>query len=88
MENTTAQTTGAGNLSAVLFNTDAILWKNYGESFALQSPSRFVSLTIHPEGDLSNGREHLARFASRQDAVNCLIAAGWKIEGDIARFVA
>jgi hypothetical protein len=72
----------------MLFNTDAILWKNYGESFAPHSPSRFVSLTIHPDGDLSNGREHLARFASRGDAVHCLIGAGWKVEGDIARFSA
>lgn len=72
----------------MLFNTDTILWKNYGESFAPQSPSRFVSLTIHPDGDLSNGREHLARFASRGDAVHCLNGAGWKVDGDIARFSA
>lgn len=72
----------------MLFNTDSVLWKNYGEAFAPQSPSGFVSLTIHPEGDLSNGREHLARFASRKDAEFCLIGAGWKIDGDIARFVA
>ena len=77
--------TGTG-ISAVLFNTDSTLWKNYGEAFAPQSPSRFVSLTIHEGGDLSNGREHLARFASRGDAVYCLIGAGWKVEGDIARF--
>jgi hypothetical protein len=72
----------------MLFNTDSTLWKNYGESFAPQSPSRFVSLTIHPDGDLSNGREHLARFASREDAVQCLIGAGWSVDGDIARFSA
>ena len=69
----------------MLFNTDAPLWLNYGHNMSKQSPQGFVSLTIHHEGDLSNGREHLARFASRKDAVLCLIGAGWVIDGDTAR---
>jgi hypothetical protein len=70
----------------MLFNTNPTLWKNYGKTMAMQSPSRFVSLTIHSGGDVSNGVEHLARFASRSEAVKALENAGWLINGDIARF--
>jgi hypothetical protein len=72
----------------MLFNTHSTLWKNYGESLSAQSPSRYVSLVIHAGGDLSNGREHMARFASRSDAVKALQEAGWSIDGDVARFSA
>ena len=74
--------------NTALFNIDPALWKNYGEFMAQKSPSLYVSLSIHADGDLSNGIQHLARFASRKDAVHVLKIAGWVVSGDAARFFA
>jgi hypothetical protein len=59
----------------MLYNIEPYLWQNYGRMMSEQAPQKLVSLTIHLTGELSNGIECLARFASRRDAVQCLVNA-------------
>lgn len=62
-----------------LYNTDAVLWENYGKSCSESSPTGAVSVTISKDGSVGNGMHLLARFASQKDAAGLLKSVGFKI---------
>lgn len=61
------------------YNTDQILWENYGKQMAKKSPTRAVSVTINKHGTVGNGMRIMAQFSTRKHAAKTLQSAGFAI---------
>jgi len=61
------------------YNTDTILWENYGRQMSAVSPTNAVSVTINKHGTVGNGRNIMAQFSTRKAAAKTLQSAGFSI---------
>ena len=61
------------------YNTDKVLWENYGKQASASSPTKAVSVTINRFGTVGNGMRIMAQFSTRKEAARVLQSAGFVV---------